>query len=124
MIRTAPLVMPALLTAALALGACAQAPATADGTVAGQAQARPVYALTPTTRLSGQERARTAREAQLQTPLRMSPEVTGAPSPRTDGDVSVSAGELVDAGADIAPAVRVWRGPAETPTLLYGPVPD
>ena len=124
MIRTAPLVMPALLTAALALGACAQAPATADGTVAGQAQARPGYALTPTTPLTGQARVDAAREAQLQTPLRLTPEVTGAPPARTGGDLSVSAGELVDAGADIAPSVRVWRGPAERPTLLYGPAPD
>jgi hypothetical protein len=116
--------MPALLTAALALGACAQAPATADGTVAQQAQARPAHTLAPTRELTGPQGARTAREAQLQTPLRLSPEVTGAPPPRFGGDVTVSAPELVAEGADISPSVRVWRGPAERPTLLYGPAPD
>ncbi len=124
MTRPAPLIPFALLTAALALGACAQAPVTADGTVAGQAQARPAHTLAPTRELTGPEGARTAREAQLQTPLRLAPEVTGAPPARTGGDLSVSAAVLADAGADIAPSVRVWRGPAESPTLLYGPAPD
>ena len=58
------------------------------------------------------------REAQLRTPLVISPEVTGAPAPSTGGTApAISADELAAAGIRIAPDIRVQQN-GQT---IYGP---
>lgn len=59
-----------------------------------------------------------AREAQLQTPLRLNPENTGAPAPRSQGNQAISARELAAAGINISSEVRVRR---PNGTVIFGP---
>ena len=71
------------------------------------------------------ERIELARKGQLQTPLRLSPEATGAPPPvdRSPNGPMLDAGTLVRAGVDIRPDVRVWVEQGGLARLNYGPRP-
>lgn len=59
-----------------------------------------------------------ARQGQLETPLELSPENTGAPAAAGQGRTNLTAQELAAAGIDISPDVRVKRPSGQ---ILYGP---
>jgi len=108
------------LAGLLVLGACAHEPQSAMN-----ATAAPPPAQLRTVDVSDSERRRVSREAQLQTPLTLPPEATGAPAAHNfhaNGD-DIGAPELRAGGVDIAPDVRVWQQwPAGT-RQIYGPRP-
>ena len=67
------------------------------------------------------QREELARKAQLQTPLVLSPETTGAPGATNGGaGQAISASELAAAGIDISPETRVYSGSRQ----IYGPSPN
>lgn len=111
--------------AALALSACAaqQAPeAAAQRAAAAPQRDLPVL---PTVEPTETVRIAHAREGQLQTPLRLTPEATGAPPPRERNPhgQTITAERLVAAGVDITPDVRVWHERGGLGRLRYGPWP-
>lgn len=111
--------------AALALSACAgqQGPeATVQrGAAAPQRDLPVLLTVEPTDKV----RIAHAREGQLQTPLRLPPEATGAPPPRERNPHgrTITAERLVAAGADIAPDLRVWHERGGLGRLRHGPWP-
>ena len=122
--RTAPR-LAAALAAALALSACATQEAPQSATQrAAQAPASDAVKLHVVDVEPG-KRIELAREGQLQTPLRMPPEATGAPRPREhNGEGMVlDTQRLAEAGVDISPNVRVWEEQGGRADLEYGPRP-
>ncbi|RDC72801.1 hypothetical protein DLJ49_09270 [Rhodovulum sp. 12E13] len=113
------------VAAALALSACAAqqgAEATAQrGAVAPQRHLPVLLTVEPTEEV----RIAHARDGQLQTPLRLSPEATGAPPPRARNPhgQTITAERLVAAGADITPDLRVWHERGGLGRLRHGPWP-
>jgi hypothetical protein len=125
--RAARLALP--LCAAFALGACAvpenpaglvPASRAADGAV------QTPYGVLVLTDAQRRAEIRAARKGQLQTPLRLPPQATGAPDPRERGRDEIVVGErdLLAAGVDIAPDVRVWNERNGFARLIYGPRPQ
>jgi len=110
------LALPTLL-AALALSACATTTEAPDRAQVSQ-PVRPVPEDVPE-----EVRVTLAREAQLQTPLVLVPEATGAPRADRQHAAGLDAGapELVAGGVDIAPRVRVWQRFAAGSRQIYGP---
>lgn len=108
--------LPTLL-AALALSACATTTDAPDRAQVSQ-PVRPVPVDVP-----DRVRVALAREAQLQTPLVLAPEQTGAPPPRHDYAMGLDVGapELAASGVDISPDVRVWQRFPAGSRLIYGP---
>jgi hypothetical protein len=112
------LALPTLL-ALLALSACATTTEAPDRAQVSQ-PVRPVPVEVPE-----ELRIELAREAQLQTPLVLAPEETGAPAPFHQYAMGLDAGapELVAGGVDISPDVRVWQRFAAGSRQIYGPRP-
>lgn len=117
-----PVLRPGLAVAALvALGACAQEPQSAT-----KASAAPPPAQLQTVEVPLEQRWRLSREAQLQTPLELPPEATGAPGAHHfyANGADIGRPELLAAGVNIEPDVRVWQSwPAGT-RQIYGPQPS
>ncbi len=123
--RTAAPRIAAALAAALALSACATQEAPRSATQgAARAPARDAVKL-HVAEVAPAERIELAREGQLQTPLRMNPEATGAPRPREhNGEGMVlDTQRLAEAGVDISPDLRVWEERGGRAALQYGPRP-
>lgn len=115
----------AVASLSLALGACATGEEGGFGISMPQRAVSPVAVTGPdpvVTDPAPKDRVRLAREAQLQTPLRLDPEVTGAP-PASEGDtiMQVDQNKLAAAGVDIAPDTRVWVRQGGTTVQRYGP---
>lgn len=109
------------LVAALALSACATTtPMDAADRARVSQPVRPVPVDVPE-----EVRVKLAREGQLQTPLELRPEATGAPPPTNDyaAGLDVGAPELVAGGVDISPDVRVWQRFPAGSRQIYGPPP-
>ncbi|MEM0937038.1 MAG: hypothetical protein AAF646_08590 [Pseudomonadota bacterium] len=106
--------------AAALLSACVSTdPQTATAT---SADARPAELRTIT--VSESERRDLAREVQLQTPVELPPENTGAPPPGFHGNsVDVGSPELLAEGADITADLRVWQRWTAGTRQIYGPQP-
>lgn len=64
--------------------------------------------------------AQRARQAQLETPLKLSPENTGAPAVAAHGRTGPSAADLAAAGIDTSASVRV----KQADRVIYGPAQD
>ncbi|MEM1431474.1 MAG: hypothetical protein AAGG09_18615 [Pseudomonadota bacterium] len=109
------------LVGLIVLGACSSEPQSAVN-----ARAAPPPAELQTIDATDAQVLRLSREAQLQTPLDLPPEATGAPPPDNfhANGMDVGAPELQAGGVDISPDVRVWqRWPAGT-RQIYGPRPS
>lgn len=103
-----------------ALAACASEPQSA---VNSSATARP--AELKTIEVTEEKRRELSRDLQLQTPISLPPEDTGAPQPHFYANGSdIGRPELVAGGVKVDPQVRVWqRWPAGT-RQIYGPQPN
>lgn len=104
------------LTTALAVAGCSD-PQTVE---AQRTDAQPV--ISPALGASEEDRRRASRVAQLQTPLERRPEDTGAPAPSFRGtNLDVDRQDLVAAGVNVNPSVRVWtRQPDGRGRQVYG----
>ena len=103
-----------------ALAACAKAPESGMEEGAEKPPAR-----LATVEVSDVKRQRLARAAQLQTPLSLPPQATGAPAAETyyANGLDVGALELQGGGVDISPDLRVWQRWPETTRQIYGSEP-
>ena len=108
------------LFAALAVSACATTTEAPDRAQVSQ-PVRPVPVDVPE-----EVRVTLAREAQLQTPLVLAPEATGAPPPLHDYAMGLDVGapDLVAGGVDISPDTRVWQRFPAGARQIYGPRPS
>lgn len=111
------------LAAALGLSACAatQEEPAADRS-AGPREALGALSLEE---VAPRRQLELAREGQLQTPLRLPPELTGAPAPqdRSRDGPAVTEEALAAAGLDLDPELRVWVLQGGEARLDYGPAP-
>ena len=112
--------LPALAAATAALSACTAPPSSAVSVVDRAGEPFVSYA-DPDAR----DQPRLLREVALRTPIEIVPGRTGAPPARPFGTgMTVGAADLVAAGADISPDMRVWT--VRTPTRVdqvFGPPP-
>lgn len=110
------------ILAALALAACSD-PMQATTEAGAQPPARDAIVVLDPSQVSERKRVRVTREGQLQTPLVLIPEATGAPLPYHETNpngMQLDQNALVSGGVDTRPRTSIWTRKGGSTHLVYG----